>query len=110
MMTVIGSRTFFFRFEDGLDDDVLHIKTEQIHHRGHDDQGQIGMDAAQSHSPVGHVHAYHEQRAVSKIDDFEHAEDNGEPHGGKTIDRPDEDTIDRVFENIKHKRLRTGAD
>ena len=100
----------FFRFEYGFDDDVLQVIAEQVHHRGHNDQSEIRMDAGQRHGPVGHVHANHEQRAMSKIDDLEHAEDNGKPHGGQTVNRPDEDAIDCVFKNIEHKRLRTGAD
>ena len=96
-----------FRLENRLDDDVLEEITENEHDRNDDQQGDIGVHTAQGDGPVGHVHADHQERTVSKIDNFEHPEDQGQAKGGQTIDGAHQDAVDRVFENIQHGSLRS---
>jgi hypothetical protein len=47
---------------------------------------------------------------MGKVDHLQNTKDNGEPQGSESIDGTHQDTIDYIFQNIKHQNLRPDPD
>ena len=80
-------------------------ETEDDHHR----HGAVGRQPERARQHIQHEHADDDDRAMGEIDDIHDAPNERQAHGGKPIDRADEDAVNHGGEDADHAEFRTAA-